>query len=33
MTTKQIADLRQLIAELTREGRHAEAAEVATLLK
>jgi len=32
MTTQQVADLRALIAELTRSGQHAEAAAVATLL-
>ena len=32
MTQKQAADLRALVAELTRQGQHAEAAAVASLL-
>ena len=32
MTAKQAADLRALIAELTRSGQHAEAEALATLL-
>ena len=32
MTQAQAADLRALIAELTRSGQHAEAAAVASLL-
>lgn len=32
MTQAQAADLRALIAELTRNGQHQEAAAVATLL-
>jgi hypothetical protein len=32
MTQQQAADLRALVAELTRSGQHAEAAAVASLL-
>ena len=32
MTQKQAADLRAYIAELTRQGQHAEALALATLL-
>ena len=33
MTTKQAADLRAYIRELTNQGLHAEAAALATLLR